>query len=201
MKAKLKAFIDPPSRTLRTYKEDDKRVESRYARAIAYHKIPEFNQALTLIDDLIKDYPADPYFQELKGQILFESSKIKEAIPYYEKAVMLSEDSNLLNRALGRILIESGKPAFLQQAIDNLIIAVTADKSDSFAWRLLAVAYGKTGKLGKSSLALAEEALLNKKFVDARFHSERAASLLKRGTTNWLHAQDILNTLKINKTK
>jgi predicted Zn-dependent protease len=55
--------------------------------------------------------------------------------------------------------------------------------------------------LGKSSLALAEEALLNRKEADAKFHSERAASLFKEGTADWLQAMDILQTLKNKKPK
>jgi predicted Zn-dependent protease len=201
MKAKLKAFIDPPSRTLRTYKEGDNRVEARYARAIAYYRRPDLKRALPLINGLINEYPANPYFQELKGQMLFENGKIKMALPHYEKAVTLAPGSYLLRRALGRALIEASDPALLEHAITNLIIAIGADKTDSSTWRLLGTAYGKAGKMGKSSLALAEEALLIKKLKDARFHGERATALLKKGTAEWMHAQDILHEVENNKPK
>jgi predicted Zn-dependent protease len=201
MKAKLKAFIDPPSRTLRTYKEGDNRVEARYARAIAYYRRPDLFRALPLIDGLISEYPADPYFQELKGQMLFENGNIKEAVPYYEKAITLASGSHLLHRALGRVLIESSNPESLEHAITNLVIAKDADKTDVFTWRLLGTAYGKAGKMGKSSLALAEEALLIGKTANARFHGKRAISLLKKGTIEWMQAQDILHALENNKAK
>lgn len=201
MKAKLKAFTDKPSSTLRVYKEGDSSVEARYARAIAYYRIPDLKKALPLIDGLIDEYPTDPYFQELKGQVLFENGNVNGSIIHYEKAVMLTKSSHLLNRALGRVLIETDNPALLPQAIKNLNIAVEADKSDSFAWRLLGTAYGKSGKLGRSSLALAEEALLNRKLADARFHGERAALLLKNGTTEWIHAKDILHALESHQPK
>ena len=68
MKAKLRAFINPPSRTLLTYKKDDKRVEARYARAIAYYRIPKLTPALALIDGLINDYPTDPFFHEKRDR-------------------------------------------------------------------------------------------------------------------------------------
>jgi predicted Zn-dependent protease len=201
MIAKLKAFTDSPSSTLRAYKKGDSRVEARYARAIAYYRIPDLPKALPLIDDLINDYPADPYFQELKGQVLFENGNVNDSMFHYEKAVKLSKGSYLLNRALGRVLIETGNPALLQQAIKNLTIAVDEDKSDSFTWRLLGTAYGKAGKLGQSSLALAEEALLNREQADARFHAERATSLLKKGTPQWTQAKDILHALKSHQPK
>lgn len=201
MKAKLKAFIDPPSHTLLAYKKDDKRVEARYARAIAYYRIPKLTHALPLIDELINEYPTDPYFQELKGQILFENGKIDEALPYYEKAVFLDKGSHLLQRALGRVLIETNNPALLQKAIKSLNLAINSDRTDTFTWRLLGTAYGKAGNLGKSSLALAEVAVLNKDTKSARLHAERASTLFKKGDPDWLHAMDILHTLKNNKLK
>ena len=201
MKAKLKAFIDPPSRTLLNYKEDDKRVEARYARAIAYYRIPKLTRSLPLINGLIKEHPTDPYFQELKGQILFENGNIVGALPHYEKAVLLSQESHLLHRALGRVQIETNDPALLQKAIKNLNIALNADKTDTFTWRLLGTAYGKAGNFGKSSLALAEEALLNRDPKNALLHAKRAAATFKKGTPDWLHAMDILQTMKNNKQK
>ena len=201
MKAKLKAFIDPPSQTLRTYKAGNNNTAARYARAIAYYRIPNLERALPLIDGLINDYPNDPYFRELKGQMLFENGMIEESIPYFEKAVTLAQGSTLLHRILGRALIESANPALLEQAIDNLVIAVNYDKNDSFSWRLLGIAYGKAGFLGKSSLALAEEALLKKKVADASFHAKRALSLLKRETADWQQAKDVLHALETKKSK
>ena len=81
LKAKLDAFISPPSSTLATYPEKDQSVVARYARAIAYYRIPQLDRALPTIDGLIRDFPKDPYFRELKGQMLFENGRIADAIP------------------------------------------------------------------------------------------------------------------------
>jgi predicted Zn-dependent protease len=48
-------------------------VSARYGRAIAYYRIPELKKALDLIDGLIQQEPNNPYFHELKGQMLFEN--------------------------------------------------------------------------------------------------------------------------------
>ena len=201
MKAKLKAFIDPTSRTLRTYKEDDTSLEARYARAIAYYRRPDLERAIPLIDGLIRERPADPYFHELKGQMLFENGRIAESLPYYEKAVLLAPGSYLLRRDLARVQMESSDTALLDHAISNLVIASGGDKTDPFTWRLLGTAYGKAGKIGESSLALGEEALLLRKPADARFHAERAANLMTKGSIGWLQAQDILHALDTQKAK
>jgi predicted Zn-dependent protease len=201
MKAKLHAFLDPVSRTLRRYKEDDQRLEARYARTIAYSRRPDLERAIPLIDGLISERPGDPYFLELKGQMLFENGRILNALPFYEQAVLLAPGSALLRRALGQVQMETGDPALIERSIGNLLIAANADKTDPFTWRLLGTAYGKIDKRGESSLALGEAALLTNKPSDARFHAERAADLLKQGSTGWMQAQDILHALNIQKAK
>lgn len=201
MKAKLQAFIEPITRTLRRYKENSNSLEARYALAIAYYRRPDLERAIPLIDGLINEHPADPYFQELKGQMLYENGKIAESLPYYEKAVILNPSSNLLRRGLGKAQMESGDKAHLESAITNLLIAATADKTDPFSWKLLGTAYGKAGKMGESSLALGEAALLTGKKADARYHAERASSLLKEGSVGWMQAQDILHSLDSKKNQ
>ena len=201
MRAKLRAFIEPISRTLRTYKEDDPRLEARYAQAIAYYRRPDLMRAIPLIDGLIEERPADPYFLELKGQMLFENGRVGESILYYEKAVLRAPGSGLLRRALGQAQMESGERVQIERAVENLTIATNADKTDPFSWQLLGTAYGKLDMRGESSLALGEAALLMGKPSDAKFHAERAAALMKQGSTGWMQAQDILHALENQKEK
>ncbi len=201
MKAKLEAFLNPISLTLRTYKEDDPSIEARYARAIAYYRRPDLERAIPLINGLIAEQPADPYFHELKGQMLFENGRIPESLPYYEKAVLLAPGSALLRRSLGQVQLEVGDPGQLEGAVANLLIATNADNTDPFTWRLLGTAYGKLGRQGESSLALGEAALLENKPADAKFHAERAAGILKQGSAGWIQAQDILHALDNQKAK
>ena len=40
-----------------------------------------------IIDGLIHDFPKDPYFRELKGQMLFENGRIADSVQPYEEAV------------------------------------------------------------------------------------------------------------------
>jgi len=196
MVAKLKAFLDPPARTLRAYKDNSDSLVSRYARAIAYYRRPEMGKALPLIDGLLSEYPADPYFNELKGQMLFENGRAAESIPYYEKAVLLKPDSGLLRRELAQAQIELGDRSYLQPAIDNLLVAVAQDRTDGFSWKQLAIAYGRLGKIGESSLALAEVALLRNKPKEAIYHAGKAEKMFPKGTPEWLQAQDILTSLE-----
>src|SRR4051812_32905769 len=71
IRAKLIAFLQPPASVLGRYKENDRSLVARYARAIAYYRFPDLKRALPLIDGLIAEHADDPYFFELKGQMLF----------------------------------------------------------------------------------------------------------------------------------
>ena len=78
MRAKLIGFLDAPSHTFSIYKQGDNSIPARYARAIAYHKAASTPKALAEVDSLIAERPKDPYFHELKGQILFEVGRPAE---------------------------------------------------------------------------------------------------------------------------
>lgn len=193
MRAKLHAFMEPVPVTLRRYPEDDTSLEARYARAIAYFRRPDLSRALPLIDGLIAERPQDPFFLELKGQMLFENGRPAEALGFYRKAVELMPNSALLRRELARVQLETDDPSLLEPAIANLRATLYLDFDSPFTWRQLAIAYGRQGRMGLSALAMAEEAMLNGNRPDAVRYAERAEKLLPQGSSGWLQAQDILS--------
>jgi predicted Zn-dependent protease len=192
MKAKLIGFTKPLPQTLRTYPETDRSVAGRYARAIGYYRVANMSRALALIDELIAEQPNDPYFHEMRGQMLFENQRGVEAIPSYERAVALSSDSALLHAELAHAQIEVGDPSMLESAISHLQFALARDPRDSGSWRFLATAYGRQGKMGESSRALAEEALLKRRYIEAIGLAKRAQAGVKSGSPDWIRAGDII---------
>lgn len=192
MLAKLHAFLDDPAVVRRRYPEEDQSLQARYARTILYHRAAQLDKALTEIDSLIEEYPADPYFHELKGQILFESGKPQPALPEYRKAVELLPDAPLLRVDLARVELALNDPSLLPDAADNLRTSLHKEPNRPFVWRQLAIALGRNGQMGESSLALAEEAMLLDKPSEARFHAGKAIRELQTGSPSWLQAQDIL---------
>jgi predicted Zn-dependent protease len=200
MKAKLTGFLNPFVTALRRYPETNKSLAGRYARAIAYYRRPDLNKALPLIDSLIAEEPQNPYFHELKGQMLFENSRAGEALGPFETAVHLAPTSALLRLGLASVLIEldaaKHDPALLNSAIVNLRAAIAKEPGSPFSWRQMAIAYGRNGDLPMSSLALAEEALLKRKKTDARFYAKRAEKGLPPNSSYRLQAQDILRAIE-----
>ncbi len=191
MKAKLHAFIDPPATTLAGYPLNDTSELARYARAIAYYRVPDLQKALPAVDGLIRDFPNNPYYRELRGQMLFENGRVREAVRPYEEAVKLAPAAPLLRIALSQAYIEAGDPALNKRAIAYLNDASREEGRDSQVWHFLAVAYGRDNQMGMAALSLAEEALANGKKKDAMQQSTRAKQLLARNATAYARAEDI----------
>ena len=190
MKAKLEAFLSDPQTTLARYKADDNSEVARYARAIAYYRIPDLQHALPLIDGLIKDYPNDPYYPELKGQMLFENGRVADAVAPYERAVQLVPEQPLFNIELAQVQLETNDPKLIQKAKDELNVALNVESDNAEAWRFLAIAYGRGGNEGMASLALAEQNMAQGNYREAGRQAQRAQKLLPPGAQRQ-RAQDI----------
>ncbi|MGH7100214.1 MAG: M48 family metalloprotease [Stellaceae bacterium] len=192
IKAKLAAFIEPPEETLAKYPPTDQSVAARYARAIAYYRIPELDKALAAIDRLIRDAPSDPYFRELKGQMLFENGHVRAAVAPYEEAVRLAPDAPLIRIELSQVYIETHDPALDKRAIGYLNVALRSEENpDPMTWHLLATAYGRDHQIGMAALALAEEGLAADRKEDAVGEAKRALHLLPRSSPGFLRAIEV----------
>jgi predicted Zn-dependent protease len=191
VRAKLLAFTEPLGRTLQAYPETDQSEAARYARAVGYYRIPDLDRSLQLMDGLIAEHPDDPYFHEMKGQILFENGRAKPAYESYKEAVRLLPSSALLRIGLAQVEIESDDPKLNADAMQNLSGAVKVEPESTLAWHLLGVAYGRENRVGDASVALAEEAMLLGRLPDAIMQSKRAQQLLPVGSPGWLRAQDL----------
>jgi predicted Zn-dependent protease len=194
MKAKLFGFINPPQQTFMTYKESDTSFPARYARAIAYYKETETETALKLIDGMIKDYPDNPYLWELKGQVLFEAGRAKEAEPAHRRSVELKPDAPLLQINLAQAILaqEDGKRA--DEAIAHLQKALAVEKDNAIAWALMAQAYDAKGDGGDARLASAEARYAIGDMTQARIFALRARQLLPHNTPEYRRATDIVLT-------
>ena len=197
MVAKLRGFLDPPEKTLQAYAADDETIPARYARAIAYYRIPDLAQSLAALDALLALYPDDPWFHELKGQVLFENGRVQEAIAPYSRAVALRDDAPLLRLGLARAQIETGDVALLPRAIEHLEAATRLERNEPQYWYQLGIARGRVGERAASSLAFAEAAYLRGAMGEALRHATLAAEGLPYGSARWLRAEDIRNAAEV----
>jgi predicted Zn-dependent protease len=191
MKAKLIAFLYPPSQALKYFPDTDNSVSARYGRAIAYYRVPELKKALGVVDGLIQQEPNNPYFHELKGQMLFENGHVAEAVAPYREAVRLAPDVALLRVELGQVEIETEDKSLNADALTNLKSATQYEARNADTWHFLAIAYGRTGDMGNMTLALAEESMANGDKAQAKGQAHRALQLLPQGSQARLRAEDI----------
>lgn len=194
MLAKLTGYITP-QQVVWVYDDRDKSLPAISARAIAAYRTNDIAKALSLSDQLLAAEPNNPYFPELKGQMLTEFGRLKEALPYYEKAVAKKPESGLIRSALAHVQIETAgqDKAKLQKAIDNLNTALKTEAKSGRTHRLLATAYGRMGNEGAAKLHLAEEALLQRNNKYAKAQARAAQAMLKSGSADWIRAGDIIN--------
>jgi predicted Zn-dependent protease len=191
MIGKLIGFLSPVPEVFRRYKLSDKSIEARYARGAAYHRDGREEEAMREIGSLLAERPDDPFFNELKGQFLFESGKVKESVAPYVKANQLFPRNSLIETEMAQSMVESNDPSYVPAAQAALDDAVTREQDDPDSWRLLAIIYGRQGDVGHTALALAEEAYADGRFQDAKGQAKRAVGILPAGSPGAVRAQDI----------
>ncbi|HLL32136.1 MAG TPA: M48 family metalloprotease [Allosphingosinicella sp.] len=191
VKAKLSGYVEDPIRTRVAYPESNKSVPARYARAYAWHKSAYPDKALAEADSLLAEQPTDPYFLELKGQILLESGRPYEALESLRQSVRYAPDQPLISALLGHALIATERPDHYEEAKRVLRAAIGRDNSNPFAWYQLGIVYDREGDPGRAALATAERYNLQGEPRLALVNAEQALKTVPTGTPDWLRAQDI----------
>ena len=190
VKAKLIGFVNPKQATVR-YPESDQSIPAHYARAYAYHVGAYPDKALSEAEALLRTNPKDPFFLELKGQILLESGKPTEAVAPLREAMTLANDQPLIAAMLGHALISTEKPHNFAEAKRVLKEAVNRDNQNPFAWYQLGIIYDREGDLSRAALATAERNNLEGNPKLALASAEMALKGIPHGSPDYLRAQDI----------
>ena len=104
-----------------------RRVPAHYARAYAYHLGAYPDKALSEADALLKTNPHDPYFLELKGQILLECGQAGRSDRAASRGDRASrDDAPLIAAMLGHALIATEKRGEFRRGEGILKTAVAA---------------------------------------------------------------------------
>ena len=159
--------------------------------------------------------PDNAYFWELKGELLLKAGQHAEAIAPLRKAAGLLEKLKRANPTvsdsqtqimLGRALVATNDPRYLDEAIAILTNVLGADKplwqgedDDWMGWYQLAVAYQRKGNEAEALLATARKHFYSgnaKDIREAQIYAKRAQAKFARGSRGWLIAEDII-TYKI----
>lgn len=191
VKAKLYGYLAEPAQTLNAYPPYLNGVPARYARAYAYHKDARITQALEETDALVASDPDNPYFLELRGQILLESGRPEEALESLRRAVELSGNAPLIASTFGHALLATEDKSHLEEAERVLRAAVARDRENPFAWYQLGMVYGARGDIPRAQLASAEQQIMSGRPREALQNAEAAARTLPHGSPDWIRAGDV----------
>ncbi|HZU50820.1 MAG TPA: tetratricopeptide repeat protein, partial [Sphingomicrobium sp.] len=157
----------------------------------AYHMGGYPDKANAEADALLAKDPHDPFFLELKGQILLEGGKPKEAIAPLREATERSGKMPLIAAMLGHALVATEDPKNYPEAKLVLKEAVNKDNQDPFAWYQLGIIYEAEGDPGRAALATAERSNLENNPKLAFASAQMAMKAIPPNTPDYLRAQDI----------
>lgn len=197
MKAKLIGFTNPGQVTW-IYNDRDQGIPAQYARAIAAYRNSEVDKSLKRADALIAAEPENPYFYELKGQMLLDYGRVAQSVDPYRKALEIMPGASLIRIALARALMESGESQ-LPEAAQHLERALQEEERSPQIHRLLATAYGRMGKDDIAQLHLAEQALLEGRFDQAKSLADTIAKKAAPGSPLLTKAQDVIAQADLQK--
>lgn len=203
VKAKLKGFVNDPTSVIRDYPESDQSIPAHYARAYAYHRGSYMDKAVSEADAMLAKNPHDPYFLELKGQILLESGKAQLALAPLREASQTTAAQPLIAALFGHALFETENQANYPEALRVLKAAVVRDRDNPLAWLTLGEIYDRQGDVAHAALCTAESALMARNWPQARRNAVIAGHGLPLGSADAIRAQDIemVAQSQIDKTK
>lgn len=192
MQAKLRGFLDGPAQVYSRFPLSDQTKPARYARAVANFKQADLRNSIKEIDSLIADEPENPYFHELKAQILYESGQGTAAIEPARRALELKPGSPLLEIALAQATLQTRDPGDFPKAEALLKSALQKESSNSYGWYLLADVYERQGQTSLAKYATAERFYAIGDIASARSFAQRAQEELSRDLPQWRRASDII---------
>ncbi len=166
----------------------------QYGRAITTYLYGSPKKALPMIDKLVRSQPNNAYLHEMKGEILLRTAKPVAAAKAFRRAIKLDRTgAGFIRVELGHALVQTGKRKDINEAIVQLTKGLARDPSAIAGYQYLAMAYGQKGDQAKALLASAELAFRTGKRKEAKQYARRAQQGFKRGTPDWLRAQDIIS--------
>lgn len=191
IQGKIYGFLAEPEFVFYRYPESDRSLPARYARAVAYYHDARLDRALEEIASLLTEEPENPYFHELHAQMLFESGRAELAIAPNRRSVELEPTAPLLRVNLATSLIATDDPDHLDEAEQNLRVALDIEPDNGFAWYQLSIVHERNGDTALAQLAIAEQSYAAGNRQRAHQFAARARTALEIGTPAWVRATEI----------
>ncbi len=194
MRAKIAAFTGDQGATSRMFRGNSSPLPGQYGDAISTYLYGNPATALKKADALLKTQPQNPYFMELRGDVLMKANKPRDAAEAYARAVKADPaKSGIIQIGYGKALLAAGDQKSVEAAVLALKKGIDRDRENPDAYMPLSQAYGRLGQIGEAELAAAEGNYYSGNYLDAKVFAARAQQKLKSGSPGWVRAQDIIN--------
>ena len=190
IKGKLLGYLDP-KRAVTVYPESDQSPAAHYARALAYHSGAYAGKANAEANALLAMAPRDPFYLELKGQVLLENGEPAKAIQPLRDAVSIAPDQPMIAAMLGHALVATEDKSNFPEAKSVLKAAINRDNDNPDAWLSLGMVYAHEGDTPRAALATAERMNLYGEPQRALVAAKQAMVGLPANSADYLRAQDI----------
>lgn len=194
MRAKIAAYTGGPGAVRQLFRKNPRSAAALYGDAISTFLYGSQRSALKKTNALLKKGSKNPFYHELRGEILMKANKPTDAAAAYKKAVALDRSkSGVLKIAYGKALLAAGTNASVKQSAKIFRQGLDRDRELVSGHRYLAQAYGRLGRIPEAELATAEMHFYSGSYEKAKIFALRAQKGLKRGSPRWVQAQDIVN--------
>lgn len=192
-RAKIAAYSGGAGLVRNLFKKQLNGLAGTYGTAISLFLGGSPARGLKMMDRLVKAMPNNPYFHEMRGEMLLSAGRADAAVKAFSRAVNLDGGkTGLLRIELGHALIETGSKANLDTAIQTLKAGTSRDRFSSRGYGYLARAYAAKGDQVAAIAATAEEKFLQGRIKEAKQFAARAQPKLKKGSPQWRRLQDIM---------
>ena len=151
-----------------------------------------------LMDQLIKKYPTNPYFYELKAQMLRENGFLKQSLENYLIVNKLMPNDPLIQIELAHTLLNLDSNNTLDESIKILLKAQKKEPENNKLWYLLSVAYGKNSQMSESRYASAYSAYLKGDDKMALSFIQRAKKITSRTSETWKKLDILEEKINLN---
>ena len=190
--AKIIAFTNTPGKTLLLYPKSSSEIDAKYARAIAYLRLPDLDKGIKEIKELINLDKNDPFFPEVLGQMLFENGQIFQSIKQLKISAQLLPNNPYILLSLAKSQVEYGESKENNDAINNLKKVLKIIPKNIAAWKLLSIAEARNNNIGLAQLASAEAYFLLGQYALSIQFAEKARIAFKNQSPSDIRALDII---------
>jgi len=195
IKAKLLAYTHSHAEVLAIY-HNKISTPSKYASAAANFFSGDANKSIDIIKSLIEDFPSNPYYHEILGEIYYTLGNFQLAVLEQKKTMELLVNENDLHlMMLGSYLLAESSDKSITESIKVLNKSLFLNRTNSYSWYLLAKAYALNDSLALAQYASAERYYLRRDRALALSFAKKAIKNIDKDTVEWYRTNDLIQLI------